>query len=113
MVWPKERDNKTKLTDEQNCVLPSRNSTVLLECCLAIEYIQYKMVSFPQKMYSLYSFKKFSWCLSVAFEAPLRTKNICTHLITSYDKKDHNGKTNDLLIKVNVLHNYNISQPTP
>ena len=34
-------------------------------------------------------------CLSVASEAPLRTGKGCMQLITSHDKKDHGGKTNE------------------
>ena len=48
-----------------------------------------------KKMYSLYSLWMFPHCLSVASEAPLRKRKACMQLITSHDKKDHDGKTND------------------
>ena len=43
----------------------------------------------------MYSFWLFPHCLSVASEAPLRTRKGCMQLITSQDKKDHDGETND------------------
>ena len=47
-----------------------------------------------KKMYSLYSLWMFPLCLSVASEAPLRTRKGCMQLITSHDKKDYDSKTN-------------------
>ena len=40
-----------------------------------------------KKMYSLYSLWMFPHCLSVASEAPLRTRKGCMQLITSHDNK--------------------------
>ena len=48
-----------------------------------------------KNMYSLYSLWMFPHCPSVASEAPLRTRKGCMQLITSHDKKDHDGNTND------------------
>ena len=39
----------------------------------------------------------FTHCLSVASQAPLRTRKGCMQLITSHDKKYHDGKTNEYL----------------
>ena len=49
-----------------------------------------------KKMYSLYSLWMFPHRLSVASEAQLRTRKGCMQLITSHDKKDHDGKTNEV-----------------
>ena len=78
------------------CLLICCNTTVhfLPVCCLAIGYIQWKIVSLLKKMYSIYSLWMFLHSLSLASEALLRTRKGWMQLITSHDKKDHDGKTN-------------------
>ena len=66
------------------------------ECCLAIDYIQYKMVSIPQENVHSVQF------VDVASEASLRTRKFSMQLITSHDKNDCDGKTNGLCIVVDL-----------
>ena len=54
------------------------------ECCLAIEYTQYKMVVLETVLV----------CLLIYCEASLWTRKCCMQLIASHDKKDCDGKTN-------------------
>ena len=54
------------------------------KCCLAIEYIQYKMVLLETVFI----------CFLIYCEASLLTRKCCMQLITSHDKKDCDGKTN-------------------
>ena len=65
--------------------------------CVALPLSTYstKWCLFLKKMYSLYSLRMYPNCLSVASEAPLRTRKECMQLITSHYKKDYDGKTND------------------
>ena len=58
-----------------------------------------KWCLFLEKLYSPYSLWMFPHCLSVASEAPLKTGKGYMQLITSHDKKDHDGKTNNIVWK--------------
>ena len=62
--------------------------------CLAIEYIQYKILSFPQENVQSVQFVDVPQCQSVASEASLGTRKCCMQLITTHDKKDCDGITN-------------------
>ena len=59
------------------------------------------MVFSLKKMDGLYSLWMFPYGLSVASEAPLRTRKGCKQLLTSHDKKDHDNKTN---VNLQFLH---------
>ena len=57
-----------------------------------------------KKIYSMYSLWMFPHCLSVASEVQLRTRKGCMQLITTHDKKDHDGKINGLYSHRYMLH---------
>ena len=78
------------------CLLICCDETVHL-CALPLDTYSTKWCLSLKKMYSLYILWMFPNCLSVAPEAPLRTRKGCMQLLTSHDNNDPDGKTNDFM----------------
>ena len=81
------------------CLLITLEETVQFmqfvpECCLAIEYIQYKVVSFPQENVQFVQFVDVSSVPECCLQGITWNQKCCMQLITSHDKKDCDGITN-------------------
>ena len=64
-------------------------------CCLVIGYIQYNLVCFPQENVESVQFVDVSSSPECCLHGPTQNQKR-VQLITSHDKKDHDGKMNAL-----------------